>query len=737
MSTPAPTTETAAVEQSWWRRNLRPLLSLLLLLLSLAMLGLVPEAEHARRGTDSLPEGSQSAELVRLQEQLPDRNTSQAIVLFASEDKLSPQEIGLLQRKAAELSGSAKAPAIPSQDGTAVFVPITVQGVGANQLEGGVTDLRTRSAEGLPEGVTAQVTGPAAIQTDLGAVFDGANFRLLGTTALVVAVLLVFTYRSPVLWTIPLLVVGIADRLAAVGATHVLDALGMAWDESTTGILSVLVFGAGTNYALLLISRYRDELRNHADRHEAMRVANVRSIEPVLASASTVFVGLMTLVLSAFPSTRGLGVACAVGVLIACFFVLVVLPGALVAFPRKIFWPREPVVGETSAAEDPRSLWARIGRRVDQRPALVAVAAALLLALGALGLLQTRTGLSDADQFLKKPEAIVAAERLARSFPAGAANPVVIGTRADQAQKVADAVEQVPGVSSVQRTAQGNDVAELQAITEAAPGSEEAADQVRAIRAAVADLPGSQVGGTEAQRLDKAEGNRHDQRLIFPIVLGLVFLALVGLFRSLVAPLVLVGTVLLTYVAAMGISWWVFTGLLGFERIDGLVPLYAFVFLVALGVDYNIFLSTRAKEEAVVHGTRRGILRALTATGGVITSAGILLASVFAVLGVLPLVVLAQVGVVIFIGVLLDTLVVRTVLVPALAILLGERFWWPRRVFQGAGDGAVDGAAAGAVERGAEAPQHVRPEPVVGQAPAAELEASGDPEPPVRPRRAR
>ena len=724
MSSTAPADQTHPT-QPWARRNLRQLVSLALMVIALVMLGTVQEAERSRAGTDSLPRGSQSADLVAIQDRLPDKNTSQAIVLFSSEDKLSPQAAGVLQKKAAELSGSSRVPAIPSEDGTAVFVPVTVQGVGANDLEVGVTSLREKAAQGLPDGVTSQVTGPAAIQTDLGAVFDGANFRLLGTTALVVAVLLVFTYRSPVLWIIPLLVVGVADRLAAVASTHVLDALGMAWDESVTGILSVLVFGAGTNYALLLISRYRDELRNHQDRHQAMRVATARSVEPVLASASTVIVGLLTLMLSAFPSTRGLGVACAVGVLIACFFVLVVLPGVLVAFPRKIFWPREPEVGETSAAEDPRSLWARIGRRVDARPALVAVAATLLLGLGALGLLQTRTGLSDAEQFLQKPEAIAGAERLAQSFPAGAANPVVIGTSTADVGRVTAAVKQVDGVTSVRPSAQGNGVAELQAVTDAEPGSVEAADQVRAIRDAVADVPGTLVGGTEAQRLDKADGNAHDRRVIFPLVLGLVFLALVALFRSLVAPLVLVGTVLLTYVAAMGISWWVFTGLLGFDRIDGLVPLYAFVFLVALGVDYNIFLSTRAKEEATVHGTRSGILRALTATGGVITSAGILLASVFAVLGVLPLVVLAQVGVVIFIGVLLDTLVVRTVLVPSLAILLGERFWWPRKVFRGS-DGLAEGASGRA---------DVPPRAVVDQATAEPVLAA--PDQPVAPRRAR
>ncbi|MGO4957630.1 MMPL family transporter [Luteococcus sp. Sow4_B9] len=672
------------------RRLAWPLLSLVLLLAGVAAMVGLGEATRTRSALDSLPAGSQSAALVEAQQSLPSKNSSQAIILFASDTELTPQALGIIGQKASQLSGMPKPPMIPSEDGTAVIVPVTVQGVGATDYDEKVTSLREQARANLPDGVTAQVTGPAAIQTDLGAVFDGANFKLLGTTALVVAILLVFTYRSPVLWMIPLLVVGVADRLAAVLATHVLSGLGLAWDESTTGILSVLVFGAGTDYALLLISRYRDELRRHEDRFEAMKVAARRTVEPVIASASTVFVGLMTLVLSVFPATRGLGVACAVGVLIAAFFVLVVLPGALVAFGRWIFWPRSPRVGEPSIIEGD-SIWARVGRFVERQPGKVAIASTLLLALASIGMFSIQLGLSPSEQFLRKPEAITAADRLAQSYPAGAANPTIITTPPNQTQQVTTLLKTVPGVSSVQPTAAGADVAELQVTTSSPTGSEESAATVRAIRDAVEDLPETHVGGTEAQRLDSADGNARDRLVIFPVVLGLVFLALVLLLRSLVAPVILVGTVLLTYVSALGLAWWVFTGLLGFERIDGTVPLYAFVFLVALGVDYNIFLITRASEESREHGPHLGMLRALTATGGVITSAGILLAAVFAVLGVLPLVVLAQLGVVIFIGVLLDTLVVRTVLVPSLGLLLGERFWWPRRVENPSTTGTLDG----------------------------------------------
>ncbi|MEL4504759.1 MMPL family transporter [Luteococcus sp. H138] len=664
--------------QPWLRRHASSLVALLLLLTGLGLIGGLGSATANRNSLDQLPVGSDSAALVKAQESLPDKDSSAAIVLFSSDSKLPPQTIGLIGQKAAELTGQAKPPIVPSQDGTAVFVPVNVDGVGSAELKSGVGSLRERAKQGLPDGVTAQVTGPAAIQTDLGAVFDGANFKLLATTALVVAVLLVVTYRSPWLWLVPLTVVGVADRLASVLATHALNRLGLAWDESTTGILSVLVFGAGTDYALLLISRYRDELRRHHSRHDAMRVAARRTVEPVVASASTVFVGLLTLLLSVFPSTRGLGVACALGVLVAAFFVLAVLPGALVVFGRWIFWPRSPRVGEPSAVEG-NSIWARVGHFVAARPATVAIASTALLLLAALGMGSIRLGLSDSDQFLEKPEAIVAAERLGRSYPAGSANPMLVTTPPSQVAQVTERITGLPGISSVRPSTSGSTVTELQVVTSDAPGSAGATDRVRQVRAAVAGLPETHVGGSEAQRIDEAEGTAHDRRVIFPVVLGLVFLALVLLLRSVVAPVVLVGTVLLTYLAALGLGWWAFTGVLGFDRMDGQVPLFAFVFLVALGVDYNIFLVTRAREEAAGHGTRTGMLRSLTATGGVITSAGILLAAVFAVLGVLPLVVLAQLGVVIFIGVLLDTLVVRTVLVPALALLLGDGFWWPHR----------------------------------------------------------
>lgn len=660
------------------RRWVAGILALVAILGSGAVIGLVGQAAQPDTSTAQLPLGSDARDAAELRSQLPEDEGSAAVVLFSRDDeRLSEADLATVTERAAALPGAVGAPPTVSEDGTAATVVVPVSANDATETAELVGELRSVARADLPDGLTAQVTGPAAIQADLAAVFDGANVRLLAATASVVALLLVITYRSPLLWLVPLTVVGVADQLAAVLATRTLAAVDVVWDESTVGILSVLVFGAGTDYALLLISRYRDELRTTADRRDAMAHAVRRTAEAVLSSASTVVVGLLTLLLSAFPATRGLGLACAVGVVVAAAFALLVLPATLVVFGRWIFWPKVPHVGQPSLA-DSHSLWSRVGAAVSRRPLVFVVVTVLGLAAAAAGTTQIRSGLDGPDQFLSKPEAIAAGERLAESFPAGSADPTVVVTRGD-VQEVTAKVSAVEGVSSVRPGATGGGVSELAVVLEAEPGSTQAEDAVRAVREAVAVVPSTYVGGTEAEALDASAASSRDRLLILPLILALVLVALAGLLRSVVAPVVLVATVVATYAASLGLSWVLFTQVLGFERLDDGVPLLAFVFLVALGVDYNIFLVTRASEEARTHGTRAGMLRSLAATGGVITSAGILLAAVFAVLGVLPLVVLAQLGVVICVGVLLDTLVVRTVLVPAIAIVLGDRFWWPRR----------------------------------------------------------
>ncbi|MDN5767362.1 MAG: MMPL family transporter [Humibacillus sp.] len=666
------------ITRTWWAVTI----VIVALAGALAVVGVVGEATRTPTTVDSLPIGSDSATALQLRDQLPQAQGSTAVVLYTKDSgKLSPSEIRSLQKQFATLPGAGPAPLQKSDDGTAAVGVVPVDSKDAVDAGTLVGELRTAAKADLPEGVSAAVTGPAAIQADLGAVFDGANLRLLIATASIVAILLVITYRSPTLWIVPLVVVGVADRLASVVATHTLSTFGVTWDESTIGILSVLVFGAGTDYALLLISRYRDELRHHESRHEAMALALHRTAEAVLSSAVTVVLGLLTLMLSVFPATRGLGLACAVGVVVAAAFVLVVLPAALVLFGRWIFWPKVPHVGTDSLA-DGHSLWRRVGDRVAAHPKRFIAVTLVVLAAMAGGVGFISVGLSQSDQFISKPEAITAADRLAQSFPAGSADPAIIVTTAAP-DVVKAAAEATPGIVSARVSNQGSGVAEISAVIEAAPGSDAASETVRALRSALTSLPESHVAGTDAQSLDQNEASARDRALILPILSVLVLVALGVLLRSVVAPIVLVATVLATYLASLGASWWIFTKIFGFSGLDNNSPLFAFVFLVALGVDYNIFLITRASEESRDHGVHEGMLRALAATGGVITSAGVLLAAVFAVLGVLPLVALAQIGVIICIGVLLDTLLVRTILVPAIALVLGEKFWWPRVVTPG------------------------------------------------------
>ena len=679
---PAPLARLITAARTGW------LVALVGLLLGVGLIAGLGEAEHTTTPVEQLAAGSDSAQAAQLRDRLPDKDSSTAIVLFTTEDgsRLDRATLGGLAKAVTPYlpEGATRgAPAvIPSEDGQAAIGIVPIDTADASETKEKVEALRADLATSTPDGIRAEVTGPAGIQTDLAKVFDGANTRLLLATALVVAFLLIVTYRSPVLWVIPLLVIGVADRLATVLATHTLDATGIPWDESTTGILSVLVFGAGTDYALLLISRYRDELRHAPEtgdgRRAALATATRATAHAVVASATTVVVGVLTLLLSVFPTTRGLGLACAVGIVVAAVFALIVLPAVLSLFGRWIFWPRVPHDGEPGA-DTRRSLWHRVGTAVRGRPGAFAAATTLLLVLLAAGLGWSKLGLPRSEQFLARPEALVAADRLAEHFPAGASDPASVVTTAD-AREVTAAIKDVEGVSSVTPVASGGGVTELQVVLDDDPSSPAAAETVTRLRNALADHPGSHVGGSTAEDLDTGDGTQRDRLVVLPLILALVLGALVLLLRSLAAPLILVATVVATYLAALGASWWIFAHVFGFSGIVDSVPLLAFLFLVALGVDYNIFLVTRALEESRSHGHREGMLRALSATGGVITSAGILLAAVFAVLGVLPLVVLAQLGTVICVGVLLDTLLVRTVLVPAIAWLVGERFWWPRKV---------------------------------------------------------
>ena len=640
----------------------------------------------------------QSTQVERLQDQLPSKDAQTALVVLSRADQapLSGADRGQLDGLTGQLSslaaGGRVSPAQVSPDGTValVAVPLSTEG-GPSAVVDEVEKLRETVGD-LPGELTVEVTGGPAFTADLGKVFQGADTTLLLVTAAVVAVLLLVTYRSPFLWLVPLLVVGATEQITLRVVESLVPAFGIYLPSGqVTGIASVLVFGAATNYALLLIARYREELRREEDRFAAMRSALRRTAEPILASGSTVVLGVLTLLLSEQETNRALAIACATGVILAMLSALFVLPAALLLFGRGLFWPFIPRVG--SAAREGR-IWGRLGEMVIRQPLPVAALAVLLLAGLALGGLGIRTGLSETEQFSEKPEAVAGAETLARAFPAGSTQPVAVLTNPQAAPAVLAAASDVDGVASARPGAAGDRVAQIDVVLTAEPGSAASDRAVVALRDAVAAVPdsapptvdgadapdGALVGGSVAATYDSNEANTKDLKLILPLILLLVGAVLVLLLRGILAPLLLVVTVIASFFASLGAAWLLFDHVLDFPALDSGVLLLAFVFLVALGVDYNIFLVTRAREDARRTGTRDGMLSALRVTGGVITSAGVLLAAVFAVLGVLPLITLTQIGIIVCIGVLLDTLLVRTVLVPSLAFLLGDRFWWPGRI---------------------------------------------------------
>ncbi|MEV0129826.1 MMPL family transporter [Dactylosporangium sp. NPDC050688] len=704
--------------------------AVLILLVTLGLTALVfltSPAQPAAEPGDGLPAGKESTRVTQLADRFASGRTDVAVVVYERRDApLTDADRAVIEQARTTLAGTAEGGQVPSpvvaEDGQAALLAVTLSGDNDTR-HSAVERIRdvVHAAGALPGGLTAQVTGGPAFARDISAAFQGADVTLLIATASVVAVLLLLTYRSPLLWIVPLVVIGTGDQVVAKLLPWVAKFVGERTDASVSGIVSVLVFGAGTDYALLLISRYREELRHTPDRREAMRAALRGAAPAVVASAGTVILALLTLLAAVLTANRTLGVAAAIGVAVALLFGLVVLPAALVSLPRGIFWPFVPQVG----SQDPtsRGMWSRIAHAVGRHPARVLAGAAVALAVLAAGLLSTSIGLSQTEQFRTKVESVTAQEALARHFPAGSSQPVTVVVAAATTDQAVAAVEGLGGVAAVARPERSDDGAltKLRVDLRAASGTPAADDTVRAMRSALAAIPGSDplVGGAPAADLDKRDAYQRDNRVVVPLVLLVVLLVLVLLLRSVVAPLLLLLTVVVSFAASVGAASLILRLGLGIPALDANVPLLSFLFLVALGVDYNIFLVTRAREEAAVRGdTRAGMVRALGATGGVITSAGILLAAVFTVLGVLPVIVLTQIGVIVGIGVILDTLVVRTVVVPAIALLMGERFWWPARPAalspaaasgaSGSGSGtptavtpsddSLDGTAGGAVD---------------------------------------
>ncbi len=645
-----------------------------------------------------LPASAESARVTVAQTNLPAVDGSTALLVFSRDGStLTAADITAVGAAATALTAYSSSPMAPpptiSDDGTVALVVVPLQtlpDVAAQATR--ASQLRSTANADLPVGLTARLTGPEGFAVDIAAVFKGADLTLLLTTVVVVALLLLITYRSPWLWLVPLAVVGLADGVASIVATRIAAAAGIALDASVTGILSVLVFGAGTNYALLLIARYREQLRSTEDRREAMSIALRAAGPAIVASGSTVVLSLLTLLFASLEGNRALGIACATGIVVAMLFALVVLPATLVLFGRGLFWPYLPRFGSAGTLE--KGVWHRLGTLVSRRPVVVAVVGALVLgALALSGVPQISIGLSQSQKFTSVPESVVGQEILAAAFSAGSGSPAVVIANAGSAEDVVKAAKTVPGVASATVGATNGDITQINVTFDSAAETAASFATVDALRDTVHGIAGAEaiVGGLDAQTLDANRAQTADQNLVIPLILGLVFLVLVLLLRALVAPVLLLVTVVASFFASLGASWLLFRSVFGFPAIDTNVVLFSFLFLVALGVDYNIFLVTRAREESVAFGTRVGMLRALSSTGGVITSAGILLAAVFAVLGVLPLITLTQIGIIVCIGVLLDTLLVRTVLVPALAFIGGEKFWWPSRVARDLASGSPSG----------------------------------------------
>lgn len=632
-----------------------------------------------------LPESAESVQAAALLEQFADDESTSGLLVFGRESgKLTDDDLVAITERTTELADIALDGFVPppsvSDDGTTALVvmPLEIVDSVSGQSER-ADEIRIIAADGLPDGVIVWFTGAEGFSVDIAAVFEGANFVLLSITALVVALLLIITYRSPVLWIVPLAVVGVADFIAGIAARLVAEGLGITLDGSVTGILSVLVFGAGTNYALLLIARYRDELRLHVDRREAMAIALRGAGPAIIASGSTVALALATLLFGELSGNRSLGLAGAVGIVVAMAYALLVLPAALVIFGRWIFWPIVPKYGSPDAIS--RSPWGKLGRAVSKRPVIVAIVGFAVLGAMATGLTTLNVGLSQNDRFIVKPEAVLGQERLAEAFAAGSSAPAAIVIPAADLDEVLDGVLDVDGVDDAVPGESNDDIAQITVVLDADPESERAFEIVADLRLALDDLGDGTglVGGIDAEGLDLRDAQQRDQSLVIPLILVLVFVVLVVLLRALLAPLLLLVAVVASYFSAVGIGSIIFATVFGFPGVDTTVLLFSFLFLVALGVDYSIFLVTRAKEEVPLLGTSEGMVRALAATGGVITSAGILLAAVFAVLGVLPLIALTQIGVIVCIGVLIDTLLVRTIIVPAMTFIAKDRFWWPRR----------------------------------------------------------
>jgi putative drug exporter of the RND superfamily len=670
---------------------------------------------------DYLPAKAESVKTIEGLDGFPSDGEADAITVFHRDGGLTTEDTAAIGQVRAAVNSRVRTainserpetvaetgPPKISRDGATALLttPITVP----EEASGNAEDLLTDTPEDikgelgtLPNGLEAKVTGPAGFSADAVEVFNDINGTLLFATAGLVLLLLIVIYRSPIFWMIPFFSVLLAE-VTTRGLGYLIADAGVTVTGQSGGILPVLVFGAGTDYALLMVSRYREELRRHQDKHDAIRVTLRRTSPVILASGGTVIAALLTLSLAEVTGTAGLGPIGAMGIAMAMLAMLTLLPALLTLFGRRAFWPFIPRVGSVGADET-HGIWRRIGERVAQHPRRVWVGATALLVLMMTGLVFVNGDLTTGNMFRNDVDSVQGQELLEAGFPAGANAPTnVLVTDERKLDAVRAAVAGADGVAKVSpQVERGPGAAKLEVTLEDDPYSTAAFGRIPGIRDAARGVAGEDVlvGGPSAEEHDLRQSSARDNRLIVPIALFVVFLILAALLRAIVAPLVLIGTVILSYLAALGIGAFFFENVFDFPGMGPDLPLFAFVFLVALGIDYNIFLMARVREETFTHGTRDGMVRGLAVTGTVITSAGLVLAGTFSTLAVLPLVFLTEIGFVIAVGILIDTFLVRSLLVPALLLDIGDEIWWPSALARLAGrDREVRVPGAVAIEK--------------------------------------
>jgi putative drug exporter of the RND superfamily len=635
-----------------------------------------------------LPANAESTKVLDLQSHFQSPNIFPAVVVYDRASGLTATDRSKAAADARSFAGlhgvgpGQVVGPIPSADGKAIQTIVSVN-LGTQGWNGAATAASSIRAitQSNANGLTSHITGPLGNAADSSKVFKGIDSTLLYATLAVVIVILLITYRSPVLWLLPVISAGVA-LITAEAVVYLLAAhAGLTVNAQSAGILLVLVFGASTDYALLIVARYREELRRHDRRHLAMAEALRRAGPAIIASGSTVIVAMLTLSVAELNSTKSLGPVLAIGVAVGMLAMITLLPALLVIFPRGIFWPYRPAYG--SPEPTTRGLWARVGWAIAPRPRLVWITTAVILGVLALGLTGLKaSGLTSAQGFRGHPDSVTGETVLAAHFPAGAGQPVIVIGNPGAAASLRSAFASTHGIASVTPPAARAGHAYLQGTLTSPPDSQAAYATIDRVRAAVHAVPGAdaKVGGNTAINLDVQRASAHDRNLIIPLILAVVFIILAILLRALVAPLILTATVVLSFAAALGVSAFFFNHVFHFGGADTSFPLFVFVFLVALGVDYNIFLMTRVREEASRRDARRGALTGLAATGGVITSAGFVLAGTFAVLATIPATFLTELGFAIAFGILLDTIIVRSVLVTALNLDIGRWMWWPSKL---------------------------------------------------------